>query len=148
MADLATKGAADRLRWPAASRVILGASLAAWLALALLFSAAAHAQQRAEVIDGDTIRVAGQVVRIMGLDAPEMRGRCPRERQLAQRAQARMTQLVARGVVLERHGLDRWRRQLAVVRDRTGRDLAWVMIAEGLARPYDGRGPRGSWCDG
>lgn len=39
------------------------------------------------------------------------------------------------------------RRTLAVVRDRSGRDLAVVMIREGHARTYHGRGPRGGWCD-
>lgn len=129
--------------WPSAALRILLAAAAAWL---LLF-AAASAQQRAEVVDGDTLRVAGELVRIIGMDAPELHGRCPRERALAERARARMAVLVADGVVLDRNGLDRYRRQLAVVRDRAGRDLAAVMIAEGLARPYDGRGPREGWCD-
>jgi endonuclease YncB( thermonuclease family) len=32
-----------------------------------------------------------------------------------------------------------------VVRDRQGRDVALVLIREGLARPYGGEGRR-SWC--
>ncbi|WP_372623063.1 thermonuclease family protein [Falsiroseomonas sp.] len=113
---------------------------------ALLFASPALAQQRAQVIDGDTIRVSGEVVRLMGLDAPEMRGRCPRENRLARAAAARLQQLVAGGVRLERHGRDRYRRTLAVVRDRTGRDVAVVLIREQLARTYDGRGRRTGWC--
>ncbi|MGK7871444.1 thermonuclease family protein [Falsiroseomonas sp. E2-1-a20] len=102
--------------------------------------------QRAEVIDGDTIRVAGVVVRMMGLDAPERRARCPAEARLAARATARLRQLVRPRVWLERRGRDRYRRTLAVVRDGAGRDLAQVMIREGLARPYNGQGQREGWC--
>jgi endonuclease YncB( thermonuclease family) len=42
-------------------------------ALALTLLAAPAAAQRAQVIDGDTIRVAGETIRMMGLDAPEKR---------------------------------------------------------------------------
>jgi endonuclease YncB( thermonuclease family) len=122
------------------------AAWAAVAALALALLAAPAAAQRAEVIDGDTIRVAGVVVRMMGLDAPERRARCTAEARLAARATARLRLLVQPRVWLERHGRDRYRRTLAVVRDRTGRDLAQVMIREGLARPYSGRGRRGGWC--
>jgi endonuclease YncB( thermonuclease family) len=79
-------------------------------------------------LDGDTIRM-------VGLDAPEKCARCPAEARLAARATARLHGLVQPGVWLERHGRDRYRRTLAIVRD-----LAQVMIREGLARPYNGRG--------
>jgi endonuclease YncB( thermonuclease family) len=120
-------------------------TVAALVLFAALLPASAAAQ-RAEVIDGDTIRVAGVVVRMMGLDAPERRARCPAEARLAARATARLRLLVQPRVWLEPHGRDRYRRMLAVVRDRTGRDLAQVMIREGLARPYNGRGRRRGWC--
>lgn len=121
-------------------RTVLGA-VAAMMACA----APAAAQQRAYAVDGDTLRVGGERVRIMGLDTPELHGRCPREVAMARRAQARMGQLVAGGVFLSPHGRDRYGRLLAVVRDRSGRDLALVMIREGLARPYEG-GRRDGWC--
>ena len=117
--------------------------------LALLFAAAlsfpALALERARVVDGDTIRVDGEPVRVMGLDAPEMRGRCPAEIAAARRAKDRMAELIAGGVTLRRHGRDRYRRLLAVVTDSRGRDVAVVMIREGLARPYGGE-RRQSWC--
>lgn len=116
------------------------------VALALTLLAAPAAAQRAQVIDGDTIRVAGETIRMMGLDAPEKRARCPAEARLAARATARLHDLVQPRVWLERHGRDRYRRTLAIVRDRTGRDLAQVMIREGLARLYNGRGRRQGWC--
>ena len=81
----------------------------------------------------------------MGLDAPEMRGQCPLEIRLAREARARMSALVARGVSLHPHGPDRYGRLLAAVRDRQGRDVAAVMIREGLAGPYGGE-RRWNWC--
>jgi len=82
----------------------------------------------------------------MELDAPELRGRCRAETRLAQAAQARMQQLVGRGITIERRGRDCDWRMLAVVRLRGGQDVATIMIRERLARPYDGRGPRRGWC--
>lgn len=115
------------------------------LALVLVASPAGGLE-RAYVIDGDTIRVAGESIRVMGLDAPEMRGECPRERQRARDARDRLAELVTPGVILERHGRDRYGRGLAVVRDYAGRDVARVLIEEGLARYYNGRGRRQGWC--
>jgi endonuclease YncB( thermonuclease family) len=97
-------------------------------------------------VDGDTLRCGAERVRIVGLDTPEMQGRCAAESRLARRAQERLAALSAEGVALEAKGRDRYDRLLAVVRDRDGRDLAAILIREGLARPYDGRGPRASWC--
>lgn len=115
------------------------------LLLAAVFSLPAAALERARVVDGDTIRVDGEPVRVIGLDAPEIRGRCPAEVAAARRAKARMAELIANGVTLRPHGRDRYRRLLAVVMDSRGRDVAAVMIREGLARPYGGE-RRESWC--
>ena len=51
------------------------------------------------VIDGDTIRVAGRTVRLVGFDAPELgsRAHCGLERILAARATSRLRQLVRTG---------------------------------------------------
>lgn len=121
--------------------------LPTWSALALatalaLAASPVAAQQRAVVVDGDTIDVNGERIRVMGLDAPEMRARCPREARLARAATERMRKLTAGGVTLEPHRRDRYRRLLAVVRDRQGRDVAHIMVREGHAREYHGRGRR------
>lgn len=116
------------------------------LAIALTLACPAAAQQRAEVIDGDTIRVAGRVIRIRGIDAPEMHGKCAAEVALAQAAAARLRQLVAGGVVVVETGRDRYRRALATIYDPAGRDLGAALITAGLARPYNGRGQRAGWC--
>lgn len=104
--------------------------------------------QRVRAVDGDTLAIGRERVRIDGLDAPEAgeRARCPREAALAQRATQRMAELAEAGVTIERRGLDRYGRTLAVVRDRQGRDVADLLVNQGLAAPYHGRGKRRDWC--
>lgn len=97
-------------------------------------------------VDGDTLACGEDRVRIAGLDAPELRGRCEAEQRLAEAAATRLQVLVQGGVTLRETGQDRFGRMLAVVRDREGADVALVLIREGLARPYDGRGRREGWC--
>ena len=98
--------------------------------------------------DGDTLRCGPKRVRVIGLDAPEMRARCPVERALAVVARDRLAKLVEAGVTLRPRGRDRYRRLLAVVLDSRGHDVAAVLVGEGLARPYDGHGRRQGWCGG
>ncbi|WP_207539599.1 thermonuclease family protein [Sabulicella rubraurantiaca] len=119
----------------------------AFTAVLLLGTAPAGARGlRCQASDGDTLRCGAERIRLIGLDAPEMRGQCPREVRLAQVARNRLAVLVAQGVEIEPRGRDRYRRLLAVVRDREGRDVAQTLITEGLARPYYGRGRRQGWC--
>jgi endonuclease YncB( thermonuclease family) len=120
-------------------------------AIFALVASAASAQQQwpvpVEVVDGDTVRWQGRLVRIVGMDAPEMRGRCPRERERAAAATTRMQEIAIAGVIIEPVSRrDKYGRLLAVVRNWQGRDVAEIMIAEGLAAPYNGRGRRGDWC--
>lgn len=127
------------------------------MAAALVVAAGTALAAGIEVIDGDTIRRDGVTIRIMGLDAPEVRGKCPDERAKANRATARLRELVEAGVTITpqqrrtRDGVivearDRYGRVLATVRDARGRDVADVLVNEGLARRYDGHGQRGGWC--
>ena len=108
------------------------------------------------VIDGDTLVVRARIwlgqdvrtrVRIAGIDAPELSGRCPGERALAVRARARVEDLLAAGEVRlfdVRHG-KYGGRVIARVRLDDGRDLGVVLMAAGLARAYAG-GRRTTWC--
>lgn len=121
-------------------------------ALALLFSTTALAQSLS-VVDGDTIRRDGQLIRIVGIDTPELRGRCQVERDRALDAKRRLQSFVNDGVtieiVLNRAGeprRDRYGRFLGIVRDRHGRDVAEMMIREGWGRAYDPRSSRQGWC--
>ncbi len=112
------------------------------------------------VIDGDTIEVRaviwlGQVVstrvRLAGIDAPELRGKCARERTLAERARAYLLARLGGGgrawVRLRDIRYGKYAgRVLARVETAAGEDLGRSLMAAGLARPYAGRA-RASWCE-
>lgn len=109
------------------------------------------------VIDGDTIAVSARIwidqslnvlVRVRGIDAPEMRGRCDAERELARRATAYVRAALVSGQVKLTNisGGKYYGRILADVTTVEGKSLATALLAEGLARPYRGR-KRGSWCE-
>ena len=96
------------------------------------------------VTDGDTFRLDGEKVRIVGIDAPELRGRCREETALANKAKSRLQHLIeGKTVSIDRQGTDRFGRTLAAVR-AGGRDVGQQLVNEGLARPWTGRKER--WC--
>lgn len=110
-----------------------------------------------DVIDGDSLRVraliwVGQeletVVRLAGIDAPELRGRCAGERQAAARARDRLERLLGDGNIrLREVRLDKYGgRVLAQVETPRGEDVARRMLEEGLVRRYDGAA-RANWCE-
>jgi endonuclease YncB( thermonuclease family) len=99
------------------------------------------------VIDGDTIRLGGQSIRIADIDTPETRDyACAAEKALGDRATARMRQLLNAGP-FELQPYDRdedqYGRKLRII-TREGRSLGQVLVAEGLARNWDGA--RHPWC--
>ncbi len=109
------------------------------------------------VIDGDTLeaRVAvwpGQEivtrVRLAGIDAPEVDGRCAAEKQAASAAREALARLVGDGaVVLSEVRPDKYfGRVVARVADAAWRDVGQLMREAGHARAYDG-GRRASWCE-
>ncbi|MBT4769748.1 MAG: nuclease [Rhodospirillaceae bacterium] len=109
-----------------------------------------------EIIDGDTLKVRARIwlgqdvdisVRLVDVDAPELRGRCERERQLAQNARHLVESLVAgRPVILHDIRYGKYAgRVLARITTEDGEDLAARLIAAGLGRPYGGAARRG-WC--
>ena len=109
------------------------------------------------VVDGDTIDVdahiwLGQVVhtrvRIGGVDAPELRGRCDLERKLAVEARdAVASHLVGKRVRLWDLDHDKYGgRVVARVTWGSGNDLGQWLMERGLARRYDGS-TRPMWCE-
>ena len=108
------------------------------------------------VIDGDSISVRARIwlgqdvqtlVRIDGVDTPELRGKCPAERQLAIRARDFVIAFLGRGGIFLRdiqYGKFAGRVGSRVL-SSDGRDLTDALIAEGLGRTYAGR-KRRSWC--
>lgn len=99
------------------------------------------------VVDGDTVWVDGEKIRVADIDAPETHPpRCPYEADLGDRATRRLAELVNVGPfelkVLDRD-VDRYGRKLRVL-VRDGRSLGDQLVAEGLARTWEGR--RRPWC--
>ena len=108
--------------------------------------------------DGDTITVSipsvhpllGEKisVRVLGIDAPEMRSDDPCERQAAAKARDELTKMLegADKINLRSIGRDKYFRVLAEV-EVDGKDMAEEMIKSGLAVPYDGGAhPNINWC--
>lgn len=90
----------------------------------------------ASVIDGDTISLTGERVRLYGIDAPEIAQTCSRDAAdwaCGRSAQALLTQ-IAEGRVVECTPQDRDAYGRIVATCRVGdRDLSQVMVREGLA---------------
>jgi micrococcal nuclease len=110
-----------------------------------------------EVIDGDSLRVRaliwiGQeletVVRLSGVDAPELKGKCPWEREAALRARDQLAVLVNGGEVRLRDvRFDKYGgRVVASVETARGEDVARRLLAERVVRRYEGSA-RAGWCD-
>ena len=100
------------------------------------------------VIDGDTVDVRGERVRVANLDAPDVgrHARCALEEQRGQAAKAYAIELVRSGEVIgltDRQGRDRYGRSLARI-TVDGADFAGLMIAAGHGRPWQGRSS--DWC--
>lgn len=98
------------------------------------------------IVDGDTLWIEGEKIRLAGIDAPEPRGRCGAEREIAARAAERLRQLVsAGGWTIERTGRDRYGRTLARFRTPQG-TFGEVLVSEGLAKVWNGR--KADFCGG
>lgn len=100
------------------------------------------------VVDGDTIHYAGLKIRLEDIDAPETyQYKCESELALGKRATNRLLELINSGpFVLVNYGgrdEDRYGRKLRTI-ERDGRSLGDILVAEGLARRWDGA--RRSWC--
>lgn len=100
------------------------------------------------VVDGDTVRINGVTIRLADIDTPETHEpRCASEAARGAEATSRLLSLMNEGpVVLARTGKrdeDRYGRKLRTI-ERHGRSLGAILVAEGLARPWEGR--RRGWC--
>jgi micrococcal nuclease len=105
------------------------------------------------VIDGDTIEVRAHLwlglelttrVRLAGIDAPELDGGCPAERELAKAARAFLTVTLPPAVTLRDVRQDKYGgRVLARVLTMTGEDIGRLLVAHRLAASADSQ--RG-WC--
>jgi micrococcal nuclease len=117
------------------------------LAASGAFRLCADRRQASCVIDGDTIWHGGVKIRLADIDTPEVfNPKCASEAALGRRATERLLALLNAGpfevVPIERDA-DRYGRKLRIL-ERHGRSLGDILIAEGLARRWDGA--RRSWC--
>lgn len=119
-----------------------------------------HFETITRIVDGDTVEIDARWspynltwrVRMRGIDTPEKgtRARCTRERELSARAQALTEQLTAQTlnrVRLRNVDHDKYGGRLdADIIMADGRNMAEELLRAGLARRYNGNGPRPNWC--
>lgn len=118
------------------------------VAAVVCFTALACTPQTVVVVDGDTIIVRGERIRIEGINAPELKGKCYEEGVRARHARSRLMELLeAAKIDIERNGFDRYRRTLATV-TVGGSAVGDVLMREGLARKWVRRhnGQQEPWC--
>jgi endonuclease YncB( thermonuclease family) len=136
-------------------------------ALALFFASPALAETitgQATVIDGDTLEIHGQRIRLSGIDAPESSQLCRGDDSLQYRCGAKAANELAehvagRPVSCEGVGRDQYGRAVAVC-SIDGEDVAFWVVRNGLAFDWprilkgpicwrsEGSGARGPWCLG
>ncbi|MDF2994643.1 MAG: hypothetical protein K0R27_280 [Xanthobacteraceae bacterium] len=134
----------------------------AWIGTIALFCLAGPANADIYVIDGDTIVVDREHIRLVGVDAPEIRhAKCDAELSRGLEAKARLLEMIVDACgplakalascldIARQPHPDRYGRTLARV-SIGGMDLAAQLIGGGHARPYDcprGHCPRRApWC--
>lgn len=112
------------------------------------FSICGSGQRVTCVVDGDTFWLRGTKIRIADIDTPELSPpRCEGERRRGMAAKQRLLEILNSGPILLKSTAtdeDRFGRKLRVV-FRGHRSVGDILIAEGLARKWDGS--RRSWCD-
>lgn len=110
------------------------------------------------VIDGDSLRCDGQLLRLLGegvpfvsgVDTPEIgsHAKCDKERKLALLAKHRLKEIIAGGVTIVDSGYrDKTpkRRPLVNVYDSDGEEVGQRLMREGFAREWR-KGKRNDWC--
>ncbi len=112
--------------------------------------------QVTSIYDADTFRVnikgwpdivgKHMSVRVLGIDAPEIRGKCKAEKVAARLAKQFTVEALRNGSFIELKNIKRGKyfRLLADVYI-DGQNLAEALILSNQARPYDG-GHRKGWC--
>jgi endonuclease YncB( thermonuclease family) len=119
-------------------------------------SPAAHPAEVLRVLDGDTFEARVHLwpgldvttkVRLLGIDTPELKARCPAERAKAEAARSALTAILAEGSVeISQVKLDKFGGRVdAEAATQKTPNVSAAMLATGLARNYAG-GRRETWC--
>lgn len=113
-----------------------------------------------KIIDGDTIVVKAKIwlnqdletaVRLRGVDAPEIKGKCPEEIYLAQQAKHFIENKISKNVFLYNISLDKYGGRVVanvVYYDsvaKINKDLGSELLQNNLGIVYNG-GHKKSWC--
>lgn len=99
---------------------------------------------RVHLADGNALTAR---IRLRGIDAPELKGRCASEIRAAESATAALKRLLSDGgVTIYNIGPDKYPgRVVAEVATRRTASVSAALLAGGFARRYDG-GHRDGWC--
>ena len=87
------------------------------------------------------------LVRLAGIDAPEMKGQCDREKHLARQARDLVRTVLshAERISLDHPSRDKYFRiDARVIAD--GQDVGTLLLERGLAVPYNGGTKMARWC--
>ncbi len=97
------------------------------------------------IVDGDTIWLRGEKIRLAGIDAPEVSGpACTREARLGRKATLRLRQVLSSGSwTISRQGYDRYGRTLAKIKTENG-SVGNQLVNKGLAKVWNGK--KAQWC--
>ena len=133
-----------RFRWRSLLVILGGLAIIAYLQFAdapFRLDGAPLTGRVERVSDGDTIDIAGQRIRLLGIDAPEWNQTCRTASggpwDCGKTAAARMRELTRdRTLSCRPEGHDRYGRLLAVCRDAK-LDIAETLVADGLATATD-----------
>lgn len=129
-----------------------------WLVAALLLTTVpADAQGRMlplkgqSVVDGDTLKVGRNRLRMLGYDAPEIRRphyKCDAELAKGREAKAHLEFILSQGRVTVRRtqARDGYGRPLTQAWIN-GEPLADIMIKDGYGKPWDGVSAKPNWCE-
>lgn len=126
------------------------------LLLILLFSTVVSAEDLTRVVDGDTFGSTYKVldktlnVRVYGIDTPEKgwRAKCSREALLAKSATEFADKIIfkeSNNVEFFPKGTDKYGRILVEI-FVNGTSYKDIMIEQGYAKEYYGKGPKPDWC--
>lgn len=136
-----------------------------WLLTVLITSALSEetygsvvVSKAVSIYDGDTFKVniegypaiVGEKmsVRVKGIDTPEIKGKCAKEKELAHKAKQIVVELMKKAKVVELRNMQR-DKYFRIVSDVyiDGKNLSFLLIEKNLAVTYDGGTKTKNWCE-